>query len=128
MPVVALFHGIRILLYWSEHEAERPVAEHRLHSSGDASRLAALLLAHIWRICSFVAPCQPGASPLSMRRRVPPRAAMVDIRRGIVIAGYLPRRQLRLVLAWAELHGDELMQNWELARAGQPLRSIQGLA
>ena len=26
-------------------------------------------------ICSFVAPCQPGASPLSVRRRVPPRAA-----------------------------------------------------
>ena len=52
----------------------------------------------------------------------------MDIRRGIVIAGYLPRRQLRLVLAWAELHADELMQNWELARAAQPLRSIQGLS
>ena len=51
----------------------------------------------------------------------------VDLRRGIVTAGYLPRRQLRLVLAWVELHGDELMQNWELARDGQPLRSIQGL-
>ena len=54
--------------------------------------------------------------------------AKVDIRRGTVGAGYLPRRQLRLVLAWTELHGDELMQNWELARAGQPLRSIQGLS
>jgi hypothetical protein len=52
----------------------------------------------------------------------------VDIRRGTVTAGYLPRRQLRLVLAWAELHGDELMQNWELARAALPLRSIQGLS
>ena len=38
-----------------------------------------------------------------------------------------PRRQLRLVLAWAQLHEDELMQNWELARDRQPLRSIQGL-
>ena len=53
--------------------------------------------------------------------------AKVDIRSGTVVAGYLPRRQIRLVLAWAELHRDELMQNWELARAKQPLRSIQGL-
>ena len=30
---------------------------------------------HIAPICSFVAPCQPGASPLSVPRRVPPRAA-----------------------------------------------------
>ena len=29
-------------------------------------------------ICSFVAPCQPGASPLSVQRRVPPRAACLQ--------------------------------------------------
>lgn len=53
--------------------------------------------------------------------------ALVDIGVGVVISGYLPRRALRLVLAWTELHADELMQNWELARDGQPLRSIEGL-
>lgn len=53
--------------------------------------------------------------------------ATVDIREGVVISGFLPRRQLKLVLAWAEIHTDELMQNWELARANQPLRSIEGL-
>ena len=86
MPVVALFHGIRILVYWNDHDPPHFRAQYAEHD------------------------------------------ATVDLRRGIVTAGYLPRRQLRLVLAWVELHGDELMQNWELARAGQPLRSIQGLS
>ena len=66
--------------------------------------------------------------PPHFRAQYAEHDATVDLRRGIVTAGYLPRRQLRLVLAWVELHGDELMQNWELARDGQPLRSIQGLA
>ncbi len=34
---------------------------------------------------------------------------------GEIIAGELPRRQLRLVQAWAELHADELKADWELA-------------
>ena len=52
---------------------------------------------------------------------------IVDIQEGVAISGYLPRRQLMLVLAWAELHKDELMQDWELARDGKPLHSIEGL-
>jgi hypothetical protein len=44
-----------------------------------------------------------------------------------VISGCLPRRQLKLVLAWTELHRDELLEDWELARLGRPLRSIEGL-
>jgi hypothetical protein len=35
-----------------------------------------------------------------------------------VIDSALPRRQLRLVLAWAELHQEELVANWRRARAG----------
>ena len=44
-----------------------------------------------------------------------------------VIDSSLPRRQLRLVLAWAELHQDELIENWRLARAGETLREIEPL-
>lgn len=40
----------------------------------------------------------------------------------------LPSRALRLVLEWAALHRDELMQNWEKARAGVPLDKIEPLA
>jgi hypothetical protein len=35
---------------------EQPVVKLQLHSAGDASPLTALLLAHIWTICSVVAP------------------------------------------------------------------------
>lgn len=37
----------------------------------------------------------------------------------IAIAGELPRKQLRLVQAWIELHQDELMADWELAAGGE---------
>ena len=36
-----------------------------------------------------------------------------------LIAGSLPRRQQRLVEAWAELHVDELMADWQLLQSGQ---------
>jgi hypothetical protein len=36
-----------------------------------------------------------------------------------LIAGSLPRRQRRLVEAWAELHEDELMADWRLLQSGQ---------
>jgi hypothetical protein len=37
-----------------------------LHSAGDASRLAALLVGRIFPIFSLGAPCQTGASPSSV--------------------------------------------------------------
>jgi hypothetical protein len=44
-----------------------------------------------------------------------------------VIESDLGRRQLRFVLAWAELHKEELLENWHLARAGETLRQIDPL-
>ena len=44
-----------------------------------------------------------------------------------VIDSTLPRRQLRMVLAWAELHQDELLENWRRARAGETLEWIEPL-
>lgn len=44
-----------------------------------------------------------------------------------VIESSLPRRQLRFVLAWAELHQHELEENWRRARAGETLREIEPL-
>ena len=37
-----------------------------------------------------------------------------------VIAGQLPRRQRRLVEAWAELHQEELMADWDRLQRGEP--------
>lgn len=36
-----------------------------------------------------------------------------------LIAGDFPRRQLRLVEAWAELHQEELTRDWDLLQAGR---------
>jgi hypothetical protein len=44
-----------------------------------------------------------------------------------LIAGGLPRRQQRLVEAWAELHQAELMSDWESLQRGLPPRPIEPL-
>ncbi len=53
---------------------------------------------------------------------------IIDIRSLEVLdGGYLKRRALGLVLDWAELHREELLVNWELAREGKPLNAIAPL-
>jgi hypothetical protein len=37
-----------------------------------------------------------------------------------LIAGSLPRRAERLVVAWGELHREELEENWKRLQAGAP--------
>jgi hypothetical protein len=50
----------------------------------------------------------------------------IEIESGTV-HGEFPRRALRLVLEWAGLHKAELLENWQLARHGQPLKNIAPL-
>ena len=85
MPEISLFGGIRITMYYSDHNPPHFHAEY-----GDFR-------------------------------------ALVDIQRGYVISGALPARQLKYVLAWSEMHQDELMQNWELAKDAKPLNRINPL-
>lgn len=51
----------------------------------------------------------------------------MGIEDGEILAGNLPRKQLRLVQAWIELHRDELMADWELAVNGEELYKITPL-
>jgi Domain of unknown function (DUF4160) len=44
-----------------------------------------------------------------------------------MIAGSLPRRQRRLVEAWAELHQEELTADWERLQLGEPPEPIDPL-
>lgn len=44
-----------------------------------------------------------------------------------LLVGDLPRRELRLVFAWAELHASELQENWRRARVGETLQAIEPL-
>lgn len=53
--------------------------------------------------------------------------ALISIRDAVVIKGMLPSRQLKLVLAWCELHEDELMKNWQIAEVHGELRKIDPL-
>jgi hypothetical protein len=45
--------------------------------------------------------------------------ATVDIRTCEMLEGDLPKKQRKLVLAWAELHQEELMANWKLVMNGE---------
>jgi hypothetical protein len=53
--------------------------------------------------------------------------AKVEIESLEVMDSTLERRQLRFVLAWAELHQDALLANWQRARAGETLQDIEPL-
>ncbi len=45
--------------------------------------------------------------------------AIVDIEKCEITSGNLPKKQSRLVLAWAELHKDELLADWKLLMNGE---------
>lgn len=45
--------------------------------------------------------------------------ASISIQDGEILGGELPRKQLRLVQAWIELHRDELQADWEIAVSGE---------
>jgi Domain of unknown function (DUF4160) len=65
--------------------------------------------------------------PPHFHARHPEGGAKVRIDTLEVIESKLGRRQLRLVLAWAELHQGELSANWRRARSGETLRPIDPL-
>lgn len=44
-----------------------------------------------------------------------------------VLEGKLKSAKLKLVLAWIEIHQDELMANWELATSGEQIFKIDPL-
>jgi hypothetical protein len=44
-----------------------------------------------------------------------------------VLAGSLPPKKHKLVVAWTEIHQEDLMADWELAASGQNPLTIRGL-
>ena len=53
--------------------------------------------------------------------------ATIDIQSCELCKGSLPKKQLKLVLAWAELHQEELMKDWNLLMNGAEPFKIQPL-
>lgn len=85
MPLIALFFGIRVTMYYDDHNPPHFHAEYNGNS------------------------------------------ALVDIENARILEGGLPSKQLKLVLAWCVIHHDDLMQNWELAKEGEPLNKLAPL-
>ena len=46
---------------------------------------------------------------------------------GELLEGKMPTRQIKFIVAWAELHKEEILANWELALAKEPLFRIAPL-
>jgi hypothetical protein len=53
--------------------------------------------------------------------------ASIAIDDGRILAGSLPSGKLKLVQAWIEIHRDDLMVDWKLAVAGEPVFKIDPL-
>ena len=53
--------------------------------------------------------------------------AVISIPEGSVIEGSLRTAKLKLVLAWIEIHQEELMADWQLAVNGQEVFKIEPL-
>ena len=50
----------------------------------------------------------------------------VDIQSGVV-HGNFPKRALRLVLEWLDLHKDEILEDWDLIQNGHSAKKIAPL-
>ena len=46
---------------------------------------------------------------------------------GNLTEGEMPKAQVKLIAAWAEIHREELLANWELAINEEPLYKIEPL-
>jgi len=52
---------------------------------------------------------------------------VLQIPDGEILEGSIKPTKLKLVLAWIEIHKDELMADWELACAGEKIFQIEPL-
>jgi hypothetical protein len=88
MPVISMFYGIIISLYYQDN---------RQHS------------------CPHI------------HVRYQDAEAVFSIPEGELLAGQLPLGKTKMVVAWIEIHRDELLADWQLTVAGQPPFKIEPL-
>ena len=53
--------------------------------------------------------------------------ATIAIEDGSILGGNLPSAKMKLVQAWVEIHREDLLVNWKLAVAGEPVFTINPL-
>jgi len=54
-------------------------------------------------------------------------SASIAIEGGTILSGSLPSGKMKLVQAWIEIHKEDLLANWKLAVAGEPIFKIEPL-
>jgi hypothetical protein len=52
--------------------------------------------------------------------------ALVDIRSGQTLEGYLPQKAAKIIKEWCLAHQYKLISNWEKAQQFEPLERIPG--
>lgn len=85
MPTISIFYGIKIRMFFDEHNPP--------HFHAEYAEFHAIIL----------------------------------IKEPLVQEGFLPSKQLRLVIAWAEIHKKELLENWTNAQSTKGLKRISPL-
>jgi hypothetical protein len=88
MPVISMFYGIIVSLYFLDNKRHRHPHIHVRYQDSEA---------------------------------------VVAIPGGKLLEGRLPPAKMRLLLAWIEIHKDELLANWDLAATGQQPYKIDPL-
>ena len=66
-------------------------------------------------------------NPPHFHARYGSHKASIVIKDFSVLAGSLPPRVMGLAVEWAALHGEELLRDWESAKANRPLAPIAPL-
>ncbi|MFW5870713.1 MAG: DUF4160 domain-containing protein [Candidatus Sumerlaeota bacterium] len=88
MPVISMFYGIIVHLYFMDQSKHKRPHIHVSHQDMEA---------------------------------------IISIPEGELIEGELPSNKMKLLLAWMEIHADELVADWKLAASGQQPYKIDPL-
>ena len=88
MPVISMFYGIIVSLYFQDNRRHNRPHIHVKYQNDEA---------------------------------------VLAIPEGELLEGRLPSGKMKMVLAWIEIHRDELMADWQLAVAGQHPFKIEPL-
>jgi len=88
MPVISMFYGIIISMYYIDNKRHKKPHIHTKYQG---------------------------------------KEAVISIPGGEVLEGSIKSEKLKLVQAWIEIHKEELMTDWELAREGQNVFTIEPL-
>jgi hypothetical protein len=88
MPVISMFYGIIVSMYFVDNKQHKMPHIHVKYQDNEA---------------------------------------VISIPDGEILEGSLPPSKIRLVMAWVEIHREELMADWELAVSGQQPYKIEPL-